>query len=576
MQSLLATASLECFYYKSTLNTNVMVSCLYNKHVLLCSISDNQSKRESIQLDMDELSPPPISLSAPELSTRCIVPFKALRNAVSSSQLLHERAMARFYKAMAMKEEQTKNNAKKTAKPKGDKNIPPNNAPQLQSIPNNQNILESSKEFEEPRIKTPEIIIHTDSLEDKQYKYESRQNSHDSETSEGKWQQMSFDEDYTASTVSTDGDDSDDGSLNENLDRSNQYINEEETYNPRDKLTRPSPIKKSVDEDTSENEILKPLPLPDNNFVPKPILKKRENPPIKDNLSPQLGLKSKLEEKSKKDEKITILKKITKMPVQKPFNFPKILNKRPKETSEQVKDSESTIPKPKDIPKIEKSHDRLDEEGRTIIDYYGSIVKEYGSHKKSAIPIYLNTEDLKNVAEKQEKVSNENKQIPKKVVKQRKTVPNQKSDNRKMNQNSPSNSIVRTTKMKQQNNINKSKLESRESTANVNNQENQTKSQKKFTQQILLKKTERATVVIPIDYQALEKKAKVNIRSAIDYTVDVCLLLLAFWVYFFKDERLAIPFLILIIYRQLQETLLLNIPEWIKDHTPSWLKKKSS
>lgn len=104
----------------------------------------------------------------------------------------------------------------------------------------------------------------------------------------------------------------------------------------------------------------------------------------------------------------------------------------------------------------------------------------------------------------------------------------------------------------------------------------QKESQEKYTQQIILKTTERATIVIPIDYQELEEQAKVNVRSAIDYMVDVCLLVLAFWVYFFKDERLAIPFLILIIYRQLQETILFDIPKWVRTHTPSWLKKKAS
>ncbi|KAJ0184080.1 hypothetical protein K1T71_000503 [Dendrolimus kikuchii] len=566
---------------KDERESNEFMLVLYPEAQKLAEKNDTQSKRESIQLDLDALSPPQISLSAPELSTRCIVPFNALRNAVSSSQLLHERAMARFYKAMAMKEEQTKNNANKPTKLEGINNIPPSNADQPQNIREDQNILVSPKVLEEPRIKTPEIVIQTDSLEGKEYKYESRQNSHDSETSEGKWQQMSFDEDYTASTVSTDGDYSDDGSLNGDYDRSNQYVNEEDTYNPRDKLSRPSPIKESMDEDASEKEILKPLTLPDPNFIPKPILKKREigspekqSVPVTNKLSPQVDRKSKFQEKSKRDEKFTILKKITKMPTQKPFNFPKILNKPGKEFG-QEKESNSTISKPKDIPKVEKPQDKLDEEGRTIIDYYGSIVKEYGSQRKSTTPIYLNTDELKNVAEKQEVDKSEKKPVPKKIIKQKKALSNKKNENQAVIANSSLNSIVRPMKTKQQNNINKSKVENRDLTATLNNNP-QSKIQKKVTQQILLKKTERATIVIPIDYQALEKKAKVNIRSAIDYTVDVCLLLLAFWVYFFKDERLAIPFLILIIYRQLQETLLFNMPKWIKGHTPNWLKNKSS
>jgi hypothetical protein len=47
----------------------------------------------------DMLPPPPLSLSAPELN---IGPEPILRPAVSSTELLYERAMARFYQAVAL------------------------------------------------------------------------------------------------------------------------------------------------------------------------------------------------------------------------------------------------------------------------------------------------------------------------------------------------------------------------------------------------------------------------------------------------------------------------------------------
>ena len=48
--------------------------------------------------------PPPLSLSSPELG--CGEPWviSPLRNAVSSTELLHEQAMARFYLAVAAEE----------------------------------------------------------------------------------------------------------------------------------------------------------------------------------------------------------------------------------------------------------------------------------------------------------------------------------------------------------------------------------------------------------------------------------------------------------------------------------------
>uniref|UniRef100_A0A2A4JSY3 Titin n=1 Tax=Heliothis virescens TaxID=7102 RepID=A0A2A4JSY3_HELVI len=562
---------------------------------------EKSEKRQSIQLDLDALTPPPLSFSAPELSSRCMMPFKALRNAVSSSQLLHELAMARVHKAVAMKEEQTRNKDDRPPNHKTD--IPYNTSYDRENMKNYQDMPKSHEDFSETKFKKPEILTKEESVDNSKYTLSPPQVSLDSETSEHKWQHMSFDEDYTASTVSSDGEYTDEGSFDGELDRRSQYSNEEETYNPRDKMARPSPLKDFIEEeeeDVSENEPLKPLPLPDPNFVPKPILKRREpelleikpvSPPAlpkveeksKSKEKPKISEKIKIgkpamteksnateklkaTEKPKKEEKLTIFKKITNT------KFPKLLHKK-----ETEKAPEENVPNDnlKTNNKMDKTLDKVSEEGRTVIDYYGSIVKEYGSQKKSTAPMYLKTEDLKAVAEKQQletKPENiEENQIttPKKVV-------NKTSNNTATPKKGKSaNSINKSVKTKQSNNSVKNIPDKKIKTASPTPPENQNNTQKKGTQ-VVLRKAERATIVIPINYQELEEKAKVTVRSAIDYTVDVCLLLLAFWVYFFKDERLAIPFLILIIYRQLQETLLLNIPEWYKRYTPSWLKKKTS
>ncbi|RVE42163.1 hypothetical protein evm_013182 [Chilo suppressalis] len=532
--------------------------------------NEKTEKRKSFQLDLEEaLSPPPLSLSAPELSARCVLPFRALRNAVSSTELLHEAAMARFYKAVAMEQAQ---NAHNTDIPHTDRNE------------------------QKPDQKLPEIVIKQDSMDISEH---SKQSSVD-EATDNKWQQMSFDEDYTASTVSTDGDFSDDGSVNEDVDR-DAYLNEEDTYNPRDKTARPSPLKESMEEEEeSEREILKPLPLPDPNFVPKPILKRREsdtkepksvvdgNGLMKQDEKPNLQDKLKPYEKPKKEQKMTLLKKITKMPVQKSFPFPKLLNKAKEPEKIQEKSTNDDLQK---IPKKnEKVQDKVSEERRTVIDYYGNIVKEYGSHKKSATPLYLNTEELKNFAEKQQ--TQEKVNVKKKILKTKKVTAKKPIENnlvpprpRTPNKQTTSDKAVKyktNVKEKQNSRANTPKLtpqsstEKNKSDKNTISAQNHSQEHKKRAKQVVLKKTERATIVIPIDYQELEKQAKVTVRSAIDYTVDMCLLLLAFWVYFFKDERLAIPFLALIIYRQVQETLLARLPVWIQRYTPNWLKKKAS
>lgn len=544
--------------------------------IFLISFSE---KRKSFQLDLeDALSPPPISLSAPELSSRCMMPFKALRNAVSSTELLHERAMARFYKAVAMKEEQNKQKDNKSLS-REQNHIP--------YVNNRNDTLEEekpkTKETIENNFKPPEILIKSESVESKEIKFspDTRQDSVNSD----KWQHMSFDDDYTASTVSTDGDysgEEEEDSLTEDIQRESQLIEEDETYHPRDKITRPSSVNETIEEEEEpENEPLKPLPLPDPNFVPKPILKKRDldlvsNKTIETKTTKQ---EKNTDNRKKKDDKTNIFTKITK---QKPFSFPKMLSKK-----QYGKSSQETLEtKEEKSSKVETIDENFGDEGRTVIDYYGNIVKEYGSHKKTSTPLYLNTEDLKQVAEKQS--SEEAKVQENEVVEPKKKIV-KKSDNSKMKSNSikaknkVSSSNQDTRQKKPANsekpkvaNVNKEKLKASSSQQQQQQQQPKPGKVQANDTRVVLKTTERATVVIPIDYKKLEERAKVNVRSAIDYTVDVCLLILAFWVYFFKDERLAIPFLILIIYRQVQETILQNIPDWINRYTPQWLKKKTS
>lgn len=482
--------------------------------------------------------------------------------------------MARFYKAVALKE------GKNIQKDNKSLSREQNHIPYAS---NRNDTLEEekpkTKEIDENNFKPPEILIKSESVESKEIKFspDTRQDSVNSD----KWQHMSFDDDYTASTVSTDGDYSgeEEDSLTEDIQRESQLIEEEETYHPRDKITRPSSVNEIIEEEEeSENEPLKPLPLPDPNFVPKPILKKRDlNLVSNKTIEPKTTEQEKnTDNRKKRDDKANIFSKITK---QKPFSFPKMLSK--KQNGKTSQDNLET--KEEKSTKVETIDDNFGDEGRTVIDYYGNIVKEYGSHKKTSTPLYLNTEDLKQVAEKQS--SEETKAQDNEVVEPKKLV--NKSEKSKMKGNSVKaknkvSSANQQTRQKKPVNLEKPKVanENKEKLKASSSQQQQHQQKPEKLQandtRVVLKTTERATVVIPIDYKKLEERAKVNVKSAIDYTVDVCLLILAFWVYFFKDERLAIPFLILIIYRQVQETIMQNIPDWINRYTPQWLKKKTS
>ncbi|XP_068617838.1 uncharacterized protein MnM [Battus philenor] len=554
---------------------------------------DQTEKRKSFQLDLeDALSPPPLSLSAPELSTR-YMPFKPLRNAVSSTELLHELAMARFYKAVALEEKQSRQSEKINSK---QENINRDDIPNQTDIEGEEVIkmIGTSKSSESAHIgsfRAPEIFIKTDSIENKQYKYSTRETSQDSETSENKWQQMSFDEDYTASTVSTDGECSDEGSLNEEIDRGDNIL-EEETYNPRNKITRPAVIKESLEEQEEEEDeaedvddgyTTKLSPLPDPNFIPKPILKRREKDNLNTNKRDVSQSKDKNVANKKKDEKMNLLQRISKIPVQTPFSFPKILNKK-----QQEKALEEKLPT-KNGNDLDNENTSINEERKTVIDYYGNIVKEYGSHKKNTTPLYLNTDDLKTIAEKQQLLNKEDTNTDSTKIqlqsdnKQKRSLC-KTSENKPKNKDSPNKTKTKKALNKSKKDdsqfLSKKKISTKTEEPMIPKIQEKTdlKTQIKPVQntQVLLKKTERATIIIPIDYQKLEERAKRNVKTVIDYTVDFCLLLLAFWVYLFRDEKLVIPILILIIYRQIQETFLFNLPIWLNTHAPEWLKKKTS
>ncbi|XP_050456846.1 titin homolog [Cataglyphis hispanica] len=61
------------------------------------------------------------------------------------------------------------------------------------------------------------------------------------------------------------------------------------------------------------------------------------------------------------------------------------------------------------------------------------------------------------------------------------------------------------------------------------------------------------------DGKQLALEAKNTVRSTVDYITDLTLLIAAMYVYFFKKETLAVPFIVLLLYRRIQE----EIHEWM-------------
>ncbi|KAH8395364.1 hypothetical protein KR222_010923 [Zaprionus bogoriensis] len=61
-----------------------------------------------------------------------------------------------------------------------------------------------------------------------------------------------------------------------------------------------------------------------------------------------------------------------------------------------------------------------------------------------------------------------------------------------------------------------------------------------------------------------EEQAHEKVRSALSYSTDLVLFLVACYVYLFKDARLVLPILALMIYRQLGEALRGYMPSWLR------------
>ncbi|CAH1130125.1 unnamed protein product [Ceutorhynchus assimilis] len=58
-------------------------------------------------------------------------------------------------------------------------------------------------------------------------------------------------------------------------------------------------------------------------------------------------------------------------------------------------------------------------------------------------------------------------------------------------------------------------------------------------------------------------RAEVQVRSAVDWLTDLAMFAVACWLYLFENELLAIPVLLIMVYRQLKEEIRKRIPVWL-------------
>lgn len=408
-------------------------------------------ENDSFDLEMEEYfaPPPPLSQSAPELNV-AFPDGPGMRHAVSSTELLYERAMARFYKAVEF--EETENARKRSISVEQESRRPSFSAEldpkrfnidlqeasltriKVNSLSETErSVLRRRLSGETPNlhIQIPRKLSFKDDDDTQLNTIRNELNTPD--MIELSPQPFSTAEketysDYTDSTESSSDE-------NENVPsrRSRQRTNDIDTYHPR----MLSPYRQPENSEAAA-VLTKPLPpLPDPNFVPKPILKRpasadgrKPNKSGRKTISELLGRRSaspspaRSPRSQRKSVEVDEIPRIIqpqemeyspKQPRTDSFlqDLPQIKVEEPRQV-EQVRHSEpepqfepEVYFKPNDPVKkklIERRQTSL-EENHVMAEFYGDIIKDLsGRPPKPKVPIYMDPEALKKLEVEDEDV----------------------------------------------------------------------------------------------------------------------------------------------------------------------------
>jgi len=169
---------------------------------------------------------------------------------------------------------------------------------------------------------------------------------------------------------------------------------------------------------------------------------------------------------------------------------------------------------------IPRKESLKDEGTKVVISHYSDIVREYGATHKAHQSKYLTYEELRAKAESLEKETQVN-----------------------------SSGASRRT----------SRASSREgrSSASSSRDFSVTRSHSSIASS-----ASDARSLSP-DAQIMAQQAEKTVRSVFAYFTDVGIFLLAVWLFLFENELFAIPVLLLLAYRQIEE--------WVQKRTPNWL-----
>ncbi|XP_023296623.2 titin homolog [Lucilia cuprina] len=397
----------------------------------------DKDKQDSFELDLeDAIQPPPISISAPDLA---LLEYSTLhtfpmRRSVSSTELLYERAMARFYEAVELEE------AEKARKLKisQDKIATPSNVAPIRKRLGSMTEAErlSFERRSELRRQSADIAqdlkaIHKWSSKEniaelkplsrtapmlsrkRQESQESEDFSDDFHTKSAPYREESFElgSDYTESTASSDNDSIEKFKMELMARTRSPSPRELETYHPRNMSAGVFTPYRAPTPDEAALVLTRPVPLPSPDFVPKPILKrpskenvlqtdssngnspaiKQDNNPLSDKLDIAKGIKSFFKrDKRSTTEKNTEENELISNPQEKSnaalLAAEALAKRKAKEEEEERKRKEA---------------ERLMmEEAHAAVDHYSELVQQVSTTRKYHTPIYMDQDELKKITAK--------------------------------------------------------------------------------------------------------------------------------------------------------------------------------
>jgi len=215
------------------------------------------------------------------------------------------------------------------------------------------------------------------------------------------------------------------------------------------------------------------------------------------------------------------------------------------------------------------------EASRAVADYYGDIIRDHARPKK-IVRQYLNTAEMKAAAHVSQQVDTRVSKSDPAATRRPNEGPEQEAElgvetkRATAEQSAPEGYTASVQRSRT------SRSKSRTSDVNLIRQASKDRSRVPSTERFSAKLPELARGFSPERTQPkelreelrpactkLDEHLQVNHRkwrSAFRYLADIAMFLVACWLYAFKDERLAVPLLVLMVYRQLREAVKRRLP----------------